>query len=56
MYAELWTDDGRECQVRADTVDNFITDVFTHYHRKVQRKRYREERKHPEWIDHGGES
>ncbi len=56
MTVELWTAKGRECQARVDTVDNFVEDVFTHFHTKVQRKRYREEREHPEFVDLGGES
>ncbi len=54
--ASLWTDEKHVAQVRADSIDNFIADVFTHFYREVQRKNYRIEREHPEFVDLGGES
>lgn len=56
IFAELYTDAGCECQVRADTLDHFWHDLLHHFHAKVWRKRYREERDHPEFVDLGGES
>lgn len=56
IYANLVTDEKHVCQVRADTPDHFMADFFTYLFLETCRKRYREEREHPEWVDHGGES
>ena len=55
-YAHIWTDKKHVATVRADTPDNFLADFFTHLLTEVQRKRYREEREHPEFVDIGGEA
>lgn len=55
-YASIWTDEKHVAQVRADTPDHFVHDFLTHLHTEVQRKRYREEREHPEFVDLGGEA
>lgn len=37
-------------------VSDAAVEFYAHIAREQQRKRYREERRHPEWIDLGGES
>lgn len=56
IYADLATDEKHVCQVRADTPDHFMADVLTHMFREACRRRYLEERQHPEFVDLGGES
>lgn len=55
-FATVRTDERVLGQVRTTSEQVFISDFFTLMFEQVCRKRYREEREHPEYIDLGGES
>lgn len=55
IYASVSTDERFHGVVRADTHDNFLHDFFVMMAAEAQRRRYREERQYPEYIDLGGE-
>lgn len=58
--AEVWGtmrhDEKVYGDVRCSNGEVFLEDFFTHIAREMHRKRYREERNHPEWVDLGGEA
>jgi len=56
VFATVRTDERVLGQVRTTSEQVFVSDFFTLMNVQMCRKRYREEREHPEWVDIGGES